>query len=81
MPLRHPSAGAGERGSAVVVILIVLFGILAFLQVNNGTLRSLKRELQLIEQRQLIKYGEAAVTNRVPPGAVRQAAPSTSQSP
>ena len=54
---------AGERGSAVVVILVLLLGILALTEANNGTLRSLKRELQLIEQRQLLKYGELTVTN------------------
>jgi|GEM_PF-3160938 hypothetical protein len=52
-----------DDGSAVVVVLVLLLAIMAFLEANTGTLRSMKRELQLIEQRQLIKYGESALTN------------------
>lgn len=52
-----------DGGSAVVVVLVLLLAIMAFLEANTGTLRSLKRELQLIEQRQLIKYGESVLTN------------------
>jgi hypothetical protein len=65
----QPSRNAGERGMAVVVVLAVLVLILAFMAGNNVTLRSLHREMQLIEQRQLRKY-------ELPhprPGAVRQA--------
>lgn len=61
----HHPARAGERGSAVVVVLILLIGVLAFVAANTSTLHSLKQELQLLEQRQLIKYGESGLTNQV----------------
>jgi hypothetical protein len=48
-------------------VLVLLFLILAFAQGNTVTLRSLGKELQLLDQRQLRKYGDAAVTNAVLP--------------
>ena len=52
-----------DSGSVVVIVLGLLLVCMAFLEANTGTLRSLKRELQLIERRQLIKYGQSALTN------------------
>ena len=63
----HQHQRRGERGSAAIVVLVLLFLIVAFAAGNTVTLRSLKRELQLVEQRQLTKYGAAAVTNSVTP--------------
>lgn len=45
-----------ERGSAVIVVLALLFLTLAFIAGNDVTLRSLRREMQIIEERQLRKY-------------------------
>ncbi len=45
-----------ERGSAVVVVLALLLLTLAFMAGNDVTLRSLRREMQIIEERQLRKY-------------------------
>ena len=65
----------GERGSAAIVVLVLLFLIVAFAEGNSVTLRSLKRELQLLDERQLKKYGDAAVTNAVMPKTRMPAAP------
>ena len=51
-----PSACGGQRGSAVVVVLALLLLIVAFLAGNDVTLRSLRRELQIVDERQLQKY-------------------------
>ena len=68
-----------DSGSAVVIVLVLLLAIVAFLEANTGTLRSLKRELQLIEQRQLVKYGESVLTNhfrtnKLPPAQMNSGA-------
>ena len=63
-----------EDGSAAIVVLVLMFLILAFAQGNTVTLNSLKRELHLLDQQQLKKYGEAAVTNAVIPTPQRPAA-------
>lgn len=45
-----------EGGSAIVIVLVLLLAMIAFVEANTGTLRSFKRELQVLEQRQMIKY-------------------------
>jgi len=50
------STQGSERGSAVIVVLALLLLILAFMAGNDVTLRSLRREMQIIEERQLRKY-------------------------
>jgi len=62
---------ARERGTAIVVVLAVLVLILAFMAANHVTLRSLHREMQLIEQRQLRKYQTAEKAS----GTTRRAEP------
>lgn len=42
-----------ERGSATLVVLVLLFLMAALALGNNRTLRQLHQELNLIEQRQL----------------------------
>ncbi len=61
MRIRSAQARArrGERASAAIVVLLLLLLTLAFAAGNSVTLRSLKRELQLVEQRQLKEYGSA----------------------
>lgn len=51
-----PHARGGQCGSAVVVVLALLLLIVAFLAGNDVTLRSLRRELQIVDERQLQKY-------------------------
>jgi hypothetical protein len=60
----------GEGGFVAVVMLAMVILILAFLAGNDVTLRSLKREIQLIERHQLAKYPPGHATNRVGPVAV-----------
>jgi len=50
------SAHSAERGSAVLVILVMLSIMVTFAIANSRTTYHLKRELQLIEKRQLKKY-------------------------
>ena len=54
-PTWHPAHSA-ERGSAVLVILVMLSIMVTFAIANSRTTYHLKRELQLIEKRQLKKY-------------------------
>jgi hypothetical protein len=42
-----------ERGSAVLIILIVVSLLLSFMFANSKSLRHLKEEMRLIEQHQL----------------------------
>jgi hypothetical protein len=48
-----PAAGSSERGSAVLIILIVVSLMLSFMFANSKSLRHLKEEMRLIEQHQL----------------------------
>jgi len=48
-----PAARSTERGSAVLIILIVVSLMLSFMFANSKSLRHLKEEMRLIEQRQL----------------------------
>jgi hypothetical protein len=70
----HPSPATRQRGTAIVVVLAVLVLIVAFMAGNNVTLRSLHREVQLIEKRQLRKYGRSDAAS----GAVGRATPAAS---
>ena len=63
MTLLNPtcrSARSAERGSAVLVILVMLSIMVTFAIANSRTTHFLQRELQLIEQRQLKKYESTA---------------------
>lgn len=46
-----------QSGSAVLIVLVLLACLAVFLAANSSALHSLKRELKLIEERQLKKYG------------------------
>ena len=49
-----------ERGSATLVVFILLTIMLALLVANSATLHHLRGELRLIERGQLKKYGTNA---------------------
>jgi hypothetical protein len=49
-----------SSGSAVVVVLVLLFMMTVLLTANSLALHRLKQSVQLIEQRQLKKYGVPA---------------------
>ncbi len=51
-----------ERGSATVVVFILLTIMVALIAVNSVTLHHLRGELRLIERGQLKKYGTNAPT-------------------
>ena len=54
----HPSTAS--RGSAVLIILVLLACMAIILAANSATLASLKQELKLIDQQQQKKYGPGA---------------------
>ena len=63
MKLLNPtgrSSHSAERGSAVLVILVMLTIMVTFAIANSRTTYHLKRELQLIEKRQLKRYESTA---------------------
>jgi hypothetical protein len=65
MKIPVPNARVRQDGFAVVILLAMVILILAFLAGNDVTLRSLKREVQLIERKQLMRYPPGHATNRV----------------
>jgi hypothetical protein len=57
--LRFPNS-ARSSGSAVIVVLVLLFIMTVLLTANTLALRRFKQSLQSIEHRQLKKYGAPA---------------------
>ncbi len=51
---------AASRGSAVLIILVLLACMAIMLAANSAMLHSLKQELKLIDQQQQKKYGPGA---------------------
>lgn len=51
---------ARRRGSAVLIVLVLLGCMTVFVITNTQTLRSLKQELKLLDDRQQKKYGPGA---------------------
>jgi hypothetical protein len=72
-PTCHSSHSA-ERGSAVLVILVMLSIMVTFAIANSRTTYHLKRELQLIEKRQLKRHESTAENH----AALGSGEPSTS---
>jgi uncharacterized membrane protein YdbT with pleckstrin-like domain len=54
------SHAAQSSGSAVIVVLVLLFLMTVLLTINSLTLHRFKQSLQLIEHRELKKYGGPA---------------------
>ena len=50
---RHPAARHGERGFLVIALLAIVAIMLIYVNVNVRLLGNLKRELKLVEQRQV----------------------------
>src|SRR5438045_3690704 len=66
MKLLNPpccSSRSAERGSAVLVILVMLSIMVTFAIANSRTTHHLQRELQLIEKRQLKRHESTAVNH------------------
>lgn len=57
-PRDHRSAAS--RGSAILIILVLLACMAIMLAANSALLHSLKQELKLIDQQQQKKYGPGA---------------------
>ena len=55
----HPNQST-QRGSAVLIVLVLLACIGILMAANTDTLAALKQELRLLDQRQLKKYGSSA---------------------
>ena len=63
MNIRAPRS---ENGSAALIVLVLL-GVMVTLAIgNNIALGHLERELRLVDNRQLQRYGGAAITNLPP---------------
>jgi type II secretory pathway component PulK len=56
----HPGR---RRGSAVLVVLVLLALMMVFISANSFTLHSLKRDLHRLEQKQLRRYRAAPLSN------------------
>jgi hypothetical protein len=59
MKTRFHKTGRSD-GSAVIIVLVLLFVMTALLTANSLALRRFKHSVQLIEHRQLKKYGAPA---------------------
>jgi hypothetical protein len=59
-----------ERGSATLVVMVLLFLMAALALGNNRTLRQLHQELNLIEQRQLRNLDPAHQPQAIGPIAI-----------
>ena len=62
----HPTR-RGERGSATVLVLALVAMMMAFLTANQLVLHNLKRELRIVEQKQLKKFQPPAAKPAAPP--------------
>jgi type II secretory pathway component PulK len=58
---------SGRRGSALVIILVLLSVMAALILANTTTLRRLRVELQLLEQKQKRAFEKPAVAVPQPP--------------
>lgn len=81
----RPSPAARQRGAAALIVLILLFLMVAFIAGNSVTLHKLKRELRLVETRQVQRYSAAppksrpAASTNATMGATTNALPPVSQ--
>ena len=70
MKLRQQSAVSGQRsarGSATVLVLALVAIMMVFLTANQLVLHNLKRELRLVEQKQLKKFQPPPAKPAAPP--------------
>ena len=70
MKLRQQSAVSGQRsarGSATVLVLALVAIMMVFLTANQRVLHNLKREVRLVEQKQLKKFQPPAAKPAAPP--------------
>jgi hypothetical protein len=51
---------ARERGTAVLIVIVLLGCIALLLYANTRTLATLRQELMLLNTKQLVKYGQSA---------------------
>jgi hypothetical protein len=66
---KNSNRRAGERGFYLVVVMLIMTSImLIYLAVNTSRLGSLKKELRLVEQKQIERLNRSAAvaTNSVP---------------
>jgi hypothetical protein len=66
---KNSNRRAGERGFYLVVVMLIMASImLIYLAVNTSRLGSLKKELRLVEQKQIERLNRSAAvaTNSVP---------------
>ena len=68
------AARRGERGFLVIALLAIVAIMLIYVNVNVRLLGSLKRELKLVEQRQIQRLEKIGAEPLRQPGAVTNAA-------
>ncbi|HEY6170513.1 MAG TPA: hypothetical protein VI454_20940 [Verrucomicrobiae bacterium] len=66
---RSPSR---ERAMAVLAVMLLLVALAAFVAANGLALRSLQRELRLVEKEQLKKWTAAPTTATNAPASARR---------
>jgi hypothetical protein len=74
---KNSNRRAGERGFYLVVAMLIMASImLIYLAVNTSRLGSLKKELHLVEQKQIERLNRsAAVASNAVPVAIPNSAP------
>ena len=60
----HPRS---ERGSATIVVLVMLGIMMIFFATNMVTIKTLARELKLVEKKQVERLRDGMPRNDIPP--------------
>lgn len=67
IPGRKPRSWCRQKGSALLIVIILLAAMVTFVLSNTRAIVQFKQELNLIEKRQLQDWGELAVTEESTP--------------
>lgn len=72
--MRIPSPNQARRGSATLVVLLLIALVFLYLNANVRTLHQANRHIRLVERKQvqrLERQSQTAVTNSIPKSEVR----------
>jgi hypothetical protein len=76
---RNPASRHGERGSLVIMLMILLAIMLVYVHANVRTLDTLKAEIKVVEKRQIKRLATIGNATNAVPGQAQS--PSTTTSP